>query len=130
MIKIRLARQTFVSAACVAAIGSMVAAQPVPRGQSPGVAYDIRVTSSPRGESRMTAALAMTAQNYAGRVVFAAGRGRMDVTEGGAEALFKKGDYILFDSTDLVIVHPEAQEFLLLPHDLAAQGMTQPESMG
>jgi hypothetical protein len=74
--------------------------------------------------------MAGSAQNYRGRAVFAANRGRMDILEGGVESLFEKGDYILFDSTDLVIVHPASKAFVQLPHDVADQTMERLESLG
>ena len=74
--------------------------------------------------------MAGTAQNYIGHAVFAANRGRMDVVDGGVESLFGKGDYILFDTTDLVIVHPASKTFVPLPHDVAGQTMERLESIG
>jgi hypothetical protein len=74
--------------------------------------------------------MAGSAQNYRGRAVFAANRGRMDILEGGVESLFEKGDYILFDSTDLVIVHPASKAFIQLPHDAARETMGRLDSLG
>jgi hypothetical protein len=107
---------------------SLVVAQVAPRGRLTGVAYTIHVTSTPHGG--LGAAMAGSAQNYLGRAVFAANRGRMDIVEGGVESLFAKGDYILFDSTDLVIVHPASKVFVQLPHDVAGQTMERLESIG
>ena len=74
--------------------------------------------------------MAGPAQNYTGRAIFAANRGRMDIVEGTVESLLAKGDYILFDSTDLVIVHPASKSFVPLPHDVAGQTMERLESIG
>jgi hypothetical protein len=71
-----------------------------------------------------------TLQNYIGRVVFAAGRGRMDIVEGGVETLFGKGDYLLFDSTDVIVVHPSTHDFIAIPRDLASRSMGRLEAMG
>ncbi|MGE5732760.1 MAG: hypothetical protein ACM37U_12510 [Gemmatimonas sp.] len=109
---------------------SLVFAQGAPRGRLAGIAYTIHVTSTPHGGSGGAGAMAGAAQNYVGHAVFAANRGRMDIVEGGVEALFSKGDYILFDSTDLVIVHPASKVFVQLPHDLASQTMERLESIG
>lgn len=109
---------------------SLVVAQVAPRGRLAGVAYTIRVRGTPHGGSGALGAMAGSAQNYLGRAVFAANRGRMDILEGGVESLFGKGDYILFDSTDLVIVHPASKAFVQLPHDVAGQTMERLESIG
>ena len=109
---------------------SLIAGQVAPRGRLAGVAYTIHVTSTPHGGSGAAGALVGSAQNYRGRAVFAANRGRMDILEGGVESLFGKGDYILFDSTDLVIVHPATKAFVQLPHDAAGQTLERLESIG
>lgn len=108
--------------------GSNVIAQIPSRGRSSGVAYTIHVASTPHGGSG--SAMAGPAQNYTGRAVFAGSRGRMDIAEGTVESLLAKGDYVLFDSTDLVIVHPASKTFVLLPHDVANQTIERLESFG
>lgn len=108
--------------------GSNLVGQVPSRGRLPAVAYTINVVSTPHGGSG--SAMAGPAQNYTGRAVFAANRGRMDIVEGTVESLFAKGDYVLFDSTDLVIVHPASKTFVLLPHNLANQTMERLESLG
>jgi hypothetical protein len=119
----------------VAALGatvisaSGVLAQGASRGRLAGIAYTIHVASTPHVGSS-AGAKAGGAQNYLGRAVFAANRGRMDIVDGGVESLFSKGDYILFDSTDLVIVHPASKVFIQLPHDVAGQTMQQLEAIG
>jgi len=117
-------------AGLLAGAPSIVSAQVAPRGRVGGVAYTIRVTSTPHAGSSGAGAMAGTAQNYIGHAVFAANRGRMDVVDGGVESLFGKGDYILFDTTDLVIVHPASKTFVPLPHDVAGQTMERLESIG
>jgi len=117
----------FTAIAALLGAASSVVAQVVPRTRVAGVAYTIRVTSTPHGGS---GAMAGAAQNYIGNALFAADRGRMDVVDGAVESLFTKGDYILFDSTDLVIVHPATKTFVPLPHDVAGQAMDRLASMG
>jgi hypothetical protein len=47
----------------------------------------------------------------------------MDIVDGGVPELFAKGDYLLFDSAEVVIVHPAKQEFVLLTKQtLASSG--------
>jgi hypothetical protein len=69
-------------------------------------------------------------QNYAGHAMVAADRGRLDITEGGADQLFGKGDYILFDTSDVVIVRPRTKDFMPLPRDLGKSGMDQLAATG
>jgi hypothetical protein len=111
------------------AASNLLVAQVAPRGRLSGVAYTIQVGSTPHGGAG-GGAMNGPAQNYIGRAVFAADRGRMDIVEGSVESLFSKGDYVLFDSTDLVIVHPASKAFVPLPHDVAGQTMERLESIG
>ena len=53
-------------------------------------------------------------QSYVAHASVLGARGRMDVVEGGVPDLFTKGDYLLFDSSEVVIVHPATQQFVLL----------------
>ena len=122
---------TIVAIASLSVFASTPAvAQATPRGRLAAVAYAIHVTSSPHGGSGAAGVMSGSAQNYTGHAVFAADRGRMDIVDGGVEALFAKGDYILFDTTDLVIVHPASKAFVPLPHDVAAETLERIESLG
>jgi len=109
---------------------SSMFAQNAARARLPGVAYTIHVTSTPHGASGAASLMASAAQNYIGHAVFAANRGRMDIVEGGVESVLGKGDYVLFDSTDLVIVHPANKSFVALPHDVAAQTIERLQAIG
>lgn len=102
-----------------------------PQGPTvPGLSYTIHASAGPSSGSGMMGAVGVGSQNYTGRAVVAGDRGRMDITDGGVESLFTKGDYILFDTTDLVIVHPATKDFVVLRHDVASQGLARLESMG
>jgi hypothetical protein len=114
----------------VMARGSLVAQSSSRARLLPGVAYTIHVASTPHGTSGGAGVMVSAAQNYVGRAVFAADRGRMDIVDGGVESVLAKGDYILFDSTDLVIVHPASKTFVPLPHDVAAQTIERLQSIG
>jgi len=118
-----------ITSLCVSA-STLAVAQAAPRGRLAGVAYAIHVTSAPRGGPGAAGVMSASTQNYTGHAIFAADRGRMDIVDGGVEALFAKGDYILFDTTDLVIVHPASKAFVPLPHDAAAQTLERLESIG
>jgi len=102
-----------------------------PRLTSPGTAYTVSSTgaSGPLGGGLRSTG-ATTVQNYIGHVVFANGRGRMNIVEGGVETLFGKGDYLLFDSTDVLVVRPRSHEFLTIPRDIASRSMERLGAMG
>src|SRR4051812_14563321 len=77
----------------VAAIG--VAAAPIraTAQAAPGFAYTIKVTgSSPSAMPGVTGGPG--SQSYVGRASVTGVRGRLDITEGGVETLFAKGDYL------------------------------------
>jgi hypothetical protein len=102
-----------------------------PRLSSPGTAYTVSSTgaSGPLGGGLRSTGPS-TLQNYIGHVVFANGRGRMNIVEGGVETLFGKGDYLLFDSTDVLVVRPRSHEFLTIPRDMAGKSMERLSAMG
>ncbi|MDB4878381.1 MAG: hypothetical protein JWM41_4827 [Gemmatimonadetes bacterium] len=131
---IRIPRAAVVLGALVSlvALGAPAAGAQFPQRARPlsGVAYTIHVGGAPHAGSGMAAAMASPSPTYTASAIFAAGRGRLDILEGGVESLFAKGDYVLFDSTDLVIVHPATREFVPLPRDAADKQLTQIEAMG
>lgn len=92
-------------------------------GQRPaaanGFTYTLTVTTqSPLSRPGVTGGAG--SQNYVGTVSVLGQRGRLDVTDGGAPELFAKGDYLLFDSSEVVIVHPSSQTFVLLTQQTLA----------
>ena len=58
------------------------------------------------------------AQSYAGHALVAGGRGRLDIVDGGMQPLFAKGDYLLFDSSGITVVKPEAQAYIPVSAEL------------
>lgn len=113
-----------------AGVFALVVPMAASRRTVPGMAYTIRVTSGPQSGGGSAAAITGAAQNYTANVIFAAGRGRMDVVEGGVPNLFSKGDYILFEGHDLAIVHPATREWTPLAHDTSGTAMQQLEANG
>jgi hypothetical protein len=118
---------------CVAAAVS----PSVLRAQSPGrarlvtgVTYTIRVGGPRPVGDGMIASIAAPPVHYVATAVFVAGRGRLDIIDGGVESLFGKGDYVLFDTTDLVIVHPATREFVVMPKGAGGEKLDQLEAMG
>jgi hypothetical protein len=96
----------------------------------PGVSYDIRVTSTPTAGLGMAAALGSASQDYSGHAVFSGRRGRLDIVEGGVASLLSKGDYVLFDSSAITIVHPSTQEYLPISPQMASDAFEQLQSLG
>jgi hypothetical protein len=90
------------------------------RGQSnvgiPGVAYTISVSSAPVSGAGLAAVISEGSQSYVGHAVFAANRGRLDIVDGSSSS-FSKGDYVLFDTAQLVIVHPRTRNFTIVRGD-------------
>jgi hypothetical protein len=85
----------------------------------PGVAYTLHETSVGL-QARNGGDTAWTAH-----VEWAAARGRMDIVDGGQEPMFAKGDYLLFDSTTYIIVHPAAKTFSTAPDTSAKNASPQ-----
>src|SRR5207247_5911050 len=81
----------------------------------PGLGYTMRVSS--RGAAGRGNGLSGIGGmwNWSGTAMFAAGRGRLDIIEGGAKGVFGRGDYLLFDSTDFIVVRPAPTDYAGLP---------------
>jgi hypothetical protein len=131
MLPTSIARMSFVASLALMAAAATAESQPPARSRMlAGVSYVIRVGGAPATGNGMAAAMPSQTPNYTANAIFAAGRGRLDVVDGGVESLFAKGDYVLFDSTDLVIVHPATREFIALPQDAASRRMDQLQARG
>lgn len=96
----------------------------------PGATYVVSATGASGPHGVAAAANPTILQNYIGHVSFAEGRGRMDIVEGGVEQLFSKGDYLLFDSSDVLVVRPAQREFFAIPRDIASRGIAQLQALG
>ncbi|HEX4681672.1 MAG TPA: hypothetical protein VH277_03125 [Gemmatimonadaceae bacterium] len=96
----------------------------------PGYAYTVRIAARPVAHGNASVPPAMDAQSFTGHAVVAAGRGRLDIVEGGAEGMFQKGDYLLFDSSDVVIVHPATKEFVAVARDGTSGALQQLDALG
>jgi len=81
-----------------------------------GTLYTIRSAHSP------TPMQSPTDTAYVAEVAMASGRGRMDVVSGAEPPMFKAGDYILFDTTGYVIVHPSTKTYSTIPDFSAMSG--------
>jgi hypothetical protein len=99
-------------------------------GAIPGVAYTIRVASQPRSGVGLAGVATEAAQSYVGHAVFAANRGRLDIVEGAAEPTLTVGDYVLFDTTALVVVHPKTREFTIVRRDSSLTDLDRLNALG
>jgi hypothetical protein len=95
-----------------------------------GVSYDIRVSSTPTAGLGMAAALGAASQDYTGRAVFVGRRGRLDILDGGVASLLGKGDYVLFDSSAITVVHPAKQEYIPVSAQMASDAFAQLQALG
>ena len=122
-------RRLAFKAALIAIAGVSVAAT-WPAKLTPGLGYTIQVTSRPRGAPQGRG-MRMGPGNlsWTGNVAVAGGRGRVDITDGGAESLFGQGDYMLFDANDFLVVHPSSKEYIGLPGGGLSGGLEMLRSM-
>jgi hypothetical protein len=109
---------------------TILAAADRPSTLAPGLGYTIRVVSGPRG-GRSGGGMPMGPGNWnwTGNAVVSAGRGRVDVTDGGAEGLFGNGDYMLFDANDILIVRPNSREYIGLSGSAMNGGLSMLRAM-
>lgn len=121
-----------IAALLIGAAGS-VPARAQSRADGPltnGVSYDIRVSSTPTAGLGMAAAMGAAAQDYTGHAVFVGKRGRLDIVEGGVASLLNKGDYVLFDSGTVTVVHPATREYVPVSAQMASDALEQLQSLG
>jgi hypothetical protein len=96
---------------------SAVAAQARPSTE-PAQGYTYTLTTT-QGAGRRGITGGPGTQSYVAHATVLGSRGRMDIVEGNTP-LFAKGDYILFDSTEIVVVHPSTQTFNLVTEQTVA----------
>lgn len=121
------------AAMTAAVVGLTAAASPratSPRANLPGMTYTMRSSAAPVGDGPGAAAMRASLANYTGVVVFAAGRGRMDITEGSQPQMFEQGDYVLFDSSDYIIVRPSEKHFFTMPTEAIGAASNAMEATG
>ncbi len=94
-----------------------------------GFSYTIRVTGSmPGAMPGITGG--PDSQGYTGHAMSLPRRGRMDIIDGAVEGLFAKGDYVLYDSTDIVVVHPASKTFTPVTRDAQNRAIARLDSLG
>lgn len=104
----------------------MIAAQ----GAKPasGVDFDAAVTLNVSGP--MAGMLAGLGPGYSGHGVALGSRARFDVVEGALPPLADKGDYVVFDSSGITVVHPATKEFVPISAEASSKALEQLQALG
>jgi len=97
-------------------------------GQSRGVSFDMKTAMTATGG--MAGMLGGMVPSYSGHGVTVGARLRVDIVDGALPPLAEKGDYILFDTAGMTVVHPSKKEFVVLPADIASKAFDQMQAMG
>ncbi len=96
--------------------------------QQSGVEFDVKTVMSVSGG--MSAVLAGMTPGYSGHGFALGRRLRIDIVDGALPPLADKGDYMLFDSTGITVVHPSKKEFVSFPLDFPNKMMEQMQALG
>jgi hypothetical protein len=114
--------------AAVLAAATPVAAQTGGGAKHPGVEFEMKATISVSGA--MAGVLGGMGPGYTAHGVAAGTRMRIDIIDGAFPPLAEKGDYILFDTSGMTVVHPATKEFVPIPKDFASKALEQMQAMG
>ncbi len=95
--------------------------------QSPGIEFDMKTTMTASGG--MSAMLGGMPPGYTGHGFQIGNRVRIDIIDGSLPPLAEKGDYIVFDSSGMTIVHPAKKEYVPIVN-FASKMLDQMQSMG
>jgi hypothetical protein len=93
-----------------------------------GTEFDLKTTMNVSGG--MGAMLGGMSPGYSGHGVALGGRLRIDIVDGAIPPLADKGDYLLFDTTGMTVVHPAKKEYVVIPRDFSSKALEQMQSMG
>lgn len=96
--------------------------------QSLGLEFDMKTTMNVTGG--MAAMLGGMSPGYTAHGMQIGRRTRIDIIDGAIPPLAEKGDYILFDTSGITIVHPSKKEFVPIPKDFASKALEQMQAMG
>jgi hypothetical protein len=77
--------------------------------------YSSHTTFVPSGDGPTRAAMEALRAEWTADVLTIGGRTRMDITSGGQPGMFVKGDYILTDTVDYIVVRPSSKTFFVRP---------------
>src|SRR5690242_15682449 len=107
----RFDRAAVVLFAAAVLLPSLLAAQAGPKHQ--GVEFDMKVSMAANGA--LSGMLGALGPGYSAHGVAAGTRMRIDIVDGAFPPLASKGDYILFDTSGMTVVHPATKEFVPIP---------------
>jgi hypothetical protein len=95
---------------------------------SPGVEFDMKMNVSVSGG--MSGMVAGMVPSYSAHGAAVAARLRIDIVDGALPPLAEKGDYLLFDTAGVTVVHPSKKEFVVVPRDVPSKTLEQIQAMG
>lgn len=93
-----------------------------------GVDFDVAVTMNVSGP--MSSMLAGLGPGYTGHGVALGSRIRIDIVDGALPPLAEKGDYMLFDSAGITVVHPAKKEFVPISAEASGKALEQLQALG
>ena len=93
-----------------------------------GVDFDVAVTINVTGP--MAGMLAALGPGYSGHGIALGSRVRIDIVEGALPPVAEKGDYMLFDSTGITVVHPVKKEFVPISAEASSKALEQIQALG
>jgi hypothetical protein len=96
--------------------------------QQSGVEFDVRTVMSVSGA--MSGVLAGMTPGYSGHGFALGRRLRIDIVDGALPPLADKGDYMLFDSAGITVVHPTKKEFVPISLDFPNKMIEQMQALG
>ncbi len=123
----RLSFRALLALAAVSLSAEPLAAQGAQK-QTAGIEFDMKTTMTAAGG--MSGMLSGMTPGYTGHGVQTGNRVRIDITDGALPPLAEKGDYIVFDTSGMTVVHPAKKEFVPIPKDFASKMFEQMQSMG
>jgi hypothetical protein len=96
--------------------------------QQSGVEFDVKTVMTVSGA--MSGMLSGMTPGYSGHAFALGKRLRIDIVDGALPSLADKGDYLLFDSTGITVVHPSKKEFVPIPLDFPNKMIEQMQALG
>jgi hypothetical protein len=96
--------------------------------QQSGVEFDVKTVMSVSGG--MSGVLAGMTPGYSGHGFALGRRLRIDIVDGALPPLADKGDYMLFDSAGITVVHPSKKEFVPISLDFPNKMIEQMQALG
>ena len=123
----------FVFAAAAASVALLALASPRPAAAqtakpAAGIDFDIAVTIKVGGV--MAGMLGAMGPGYTGHGVALGSQIRIDIVDGAMAPLAEKGDYMLFDSTGMTVVHPAKKEFVPISAEASGKALEQLQALG